>query len=609
MLNATLRIGGLIAIAFSCLLPGRSFAEKKPPNILWLTSEDNNVDWVGCYGNPHADTPNIDKLATEGFQYMHCYANAPVCAPSRCTWITGIHAVSMGTHPMRSRYDIPHDRIPYYPDLLKKAGYYTSNVKKTDYNIGGRGDNDCWDSMDLDWEKLKTKQPFFQVINSTLSHESKAFGDVNHTTHSPEDVRLAKYHPDIPGIRNNYAHYHDAVKRMDDAIGKSLAALEASGMADNTIVVYNSDHGGVLPRSKRFLYNSGTHCPLVIRIPEAYKDLWPAEKPGSKIDRLVSYIDMPKTWMAITGADHYDHMQGLVFLGPKTEPERPYHFSWRGRMDERPDNTRAIRNKQFVYIKNYMPYLPNGQKLDYMWKMEATKAWEAHYKAGKTDAVTGRFFEPKDPEELYHSQRDPDNITNLIKEPELAAVAQELRKALRDKQLTFYDSGLLPEPEIVHMAQSHNLTIYDFVRNKELYPLERYLDAADVALAESTDNLKALVKMCGDNDPGIRYWGTVGLFMLKDQASSHKELLKKLCEDDAHVTRLMAAWALYRLGDKDQGIRTINELIKEDTYALEYTMNVIDWIGAGAEPYRASIENNKRITGKYGNRLKGLFDL
>ena len=87
------------------------------PNILWLTCEDNNVNWVGCYGNPHADTPNIDALATEGFQYMHCYANAPVCAPSRSTWITGVHALSMGTHPMRSRYLIPHETIQYYPDL------------------------------------------------------------------------------------------------------------------------------------------------------------------------------------------------------------------------------------------------------------------------------------------------------------------------------------------------------------------------------------------------------------------------------------------------------------------------------------------------------------
>ena len=156
----------------------------------------------------NATTPNIDKLATEGFQYMHCYANAPVCAPSRSTWITGLHALSMGTHPMRSRYEIPHDEIPYYPDLLKKAGYYASNAGKTDYNIGGRSDKDPWDSSKVNWKDLKTKQPFFQIINTTDSHESKAFGDVRNTKHDPAKVELAEYHPDIPVMRQNYAHYN-----------------------------------------------------------------------------------------------------------------------------------------------------------------------------------------------------------------------------------------------------------------------------------------------------------------------------------------------------------------------------------------------------------------
>jgi arylsulfatase A-like enzyme len=105
---------------------------------------------MGCYGYPYAETPNIDKLAREGFRYSHVYASAPVCAPSRSTWITGINAISMGTHPMRSRYDIPHDVIKFYPDLLKEVGYYVANDKKTDYNIGGRKDSDCWDSMDTD---------------------------------------------------------------------------------------------------------------------------------------------------------------------------------------------------------------------------------------------------------------------------------------------------------------------------------------------------------------------------------------------------------------------------------------------------------------------------
>ena len=336
---------------------------KERPNILWLTSEDNSVNWIGAYGNSNAKTPNIDGLAREGFLYTHCYANAPVCAPSRSTWITGIHAISMGTHPMRSRYEIPHNRIKYYPDLLKTAGYYCSNVTKTDYNIGGRSDKDCWDSNKLDWKALKQNQPFFQVLNSTKSHESRAFGSVTKSKHDPARVKLAKYHPDILTIRQNYNHYHDAVSNMDADIGKALKELEENGLAHNTIVIYNSDHGGVLPRSKRFLFNSGTHCPLIIRIPEKFKHLYPAETPGSKVDRLVSFVDMTKTWLSIANAITPSYLSGKVFLGSKAEKERDWHISFRTRMDERCDNVRAIRNKQFLYIRNYMPYAPWGQKL------------------------------------------------------------------------------------------------------------------------------------------------------------------------------------------------------------------------------------------------------
>ncbi|CAA6678235.1 MULTISPECIES: sulfatase-like hydrolase/transferase [unclassified Lentimonas] len=151
----------LIELAVAPLIAADTLPLERP-NILWLTSEDNNIAWVGCYGNPNAKTPNIDQLADDGFQYMHAYASAPVCAPSRSTWITGINAISMGTHPMRSRYDIPHDLIAYYPDQLRANGYYVGNDKKTDYNIGGRPDSDCWDNPNkVDWKALKQQQPFF----------------------------------------------------------------------------------------------------------------------------------------------------------------------------------------------------------------------------------------------------------------------------------------------------------------------------------------------------------------------------------------------------------------------------------------------------------------
>ncbi|WDE97923.1 sulfatase-like hydrolase/transferase [Lentisphaera profundi] len=593
---------------FTTLILGSILAQEQP-NILWLTSEDNNINWVGAYGNPYADTPNIDALAKEGFLYTHAYANAPVCASSRSTWITGILALSMGTHPMRSRYDIPHDKIQYYPDLLKEAGYYCSNVVKTDYNIGGRADNDCWDSTILDWNLLKTKQPFFQFINSAQSHEAHAFGDITKSKRDPQNVRLAKYHPDILVMRQNYNHYHDAVKRMDDHIGKLLNALKRNGLEENTIVIYNSDHGGVLPRSKRFLYNSGTHCPLIIRIPEKFKHLWPATKTNSKVDHLVSFVDMTKTWLSITGSNTPSYLQGNIFLGPNKEPERPYHFSFRTRMDERCDNVRAIRNKQFLYIRNYMPYAPRGQKLSYLWKMKATQAWEYHHKENKTDEITGRFFQTKIMEELYDTSKDPDNINNLIDQVEYKEVIRELRTALNNQQKAIYDAGMLPESEVVEKAKQAQLTIYDYVRDPKLYPLNSYLETSEIALQNDPVNLKILVDKLQDNDSGIRYWATVGLFNLQDQITIDPKLIEPLLNDKSHHVRVMAAWILYKNGNKNTARNTWNQLLRDSSYASLKIFNVIDWIKDDPNIYLESMIACRYQHGHYINKMKEQFGI
>ncbi|QEG38631.1 sulfatase family protein [Roseimaritima ulvae] len=587
------------------LLAGGAVSAADRPNILWLTCEDNNVNWIGCYGNPHADTPNIDALAAQGVQYMHCYANAPVCAPSRSTWITGVHALSMGTHPMRSRYPIPHDQIKYYPDLLKQAGYYVGNAKKTDYNIGGRKDGEAWDTNKLDWKTLKQQQPFFMVVNNTKSHESKAFGDVEHTTHSPNDVRLAKYHPDVPDIRKNYAHYHDQIKKMDADIGKALAELEASGMAENTIVIHNSDHGGVLPRSKRFLFNSGTHCPLIIRFPEKYKHLSPAES-GTQVDDLVSFIDMTKTWLNICGAETPTYLQGKVFLGPDKET-RDYHVSFRARMDERCDNVRAIRDRKFLYIRNYMPYAPWGQHLNYLWNMRATQAWENQYREGKTDPITGRFFGTKPMEELYDTSVDPDNVYNLIDDPRYQADVKRLSDALDVWQQENYDSALMPETELLQRAEQHGQTIYELVRDPALYDLKRYQELSALALKQQPANRPIFYCALGEADAALRYWGMVGLFLLQDDADIDLKLVREFLDDESHHVRAMAAWIVYRSGDRSAAQKCWNQLLANDSYASLKVLNMIDWIGDGIDPYREAIKACRYDHGGYVARMQKYF--
>tara|TARA_R110002096_G_scaffold111394_1_gene243132 strand:- start:24470 stop:26293 length:1824 start_codon:yes stop_codon:yes gene_type:complete len=580
-----------------CLTGCKEKLSLERPNILWLTSEDNNIDWVGCYGNKYAETPNIDALAEQGFRYTHCYANAPVCAPSRSTWITGVNALSMGTHPMRSRNDIPHDIIKYYPDYLKKAGYYVSNGMKTDYNIGGRPDNDCWDATDkkvsngevssVDWETLGNQQPFFKVINFFESHESRAQGKVENTIHNPNDVNLHAYHPDVPDIRKTYAKYHDAVKRMDTGVGEALKKLEELGLADNTIVIYNSDHGGVLPLSKRYLFASGIHSPLIIRIPEKYKSLYPVKEVGTIVDRLVSFVDMPKTWLSITGAPVPDHMQGNIFLGKNKEPEQKYHFAFRGRMDEGNENARAVYDKEFVYIRNYMPYAPWLQHLQFLWKMTATVAWEKYVNDGKATTEQAKYFYPKNyTEEFYSLKDDWDNTNNLIENDKYAEKIEAMREALRDWQLKIYDSALLPESEMIKRAKDNGITIYEMVRNPKLYDLPALLDAADLALEQNEKNIDELRNMLNNEDSGVRYWAMVGCFLLNDEVAGLKAI-----NDDSDEVRVIAAWTLIKNGKREPGFTCLNDMLKKHSYATLKILNVMEWMGKDRKNMMNTVKN------------------
>ena len=571
------------------------FGKPIRPNILWITSEDNSIEWIRCYGSKNANTPHIDQLAKEGFRYLYCFDNGAVCAPTRSSWITGMHSISNGTQPMRSGFEIPSS-ISYYNELLQKAGYFTSNCSKTDYNLrapSGRNPKDFWNYSGRDyagtWKLREQGQPFFTVYNIGDSHESRAFGDHKDDSVDPRKMILAPYHPDLPEMRNTYAKYSSAVSKMDSLVGQAVQTLKQDGLYENTIIVYNSDHGGVLARSKRFLYSSGIHCPLIVRIPEKWQHLYPKGKsPGSTVDRIVSFIDMPKTWVSLTGAEMKDNFQGRIFLGPETEPESPFHFSWRGRADERFDCVRVMRDKQFAYHKNYAPFAPNGQYLAYMHNMKATGAWERHHQAGKTNDVTGRFFEPRPSEEFYDNFEDFHNINNLIADSKHQAKIKDLRQELRRQQLKYFDSGLIPEEMRKRIVSENKTTVYDFVRDPKLYPLEQYLDYADLALSRRKKNLNTFTEGLFNGDPVMRYWSVIGLLLLEKKAKPAIPELKKVLGDQDEIPSF-AAWAIYKAGDQDFA----NDwMLKEITVNPENKMlaNILDWMDEEGFSILAEIE-------------------
>jgi arylsulfatase A-like enzyme len=600
-MNMTTKTRLLNKIAFlvflvTCTLPLTGKVIK--PNILWITSEDNSIEWISCYGSKNAKTPNIDQLAKEGFRYLYCFDNGAVCAPTRSSWITGMHSISNGTQPMRSGFEIPAT-ISFYNELLQKAGYFTSNCSKTDYNLrapSGRNPKDFWNYSGKDyagtWKMREKGQPFFTVYNIGDSHESRAFGDHKDESVDPEKMILAPYHPDLPEMRNTYAKYASAISKMDSLVGQAIENLKQDGLYENTIIVYNSDHGGVLARSKRFLYSSGIHCPLIVRIPEKMKHLYPQGKsPGSTIDRIVSFIDMPKTWVSLTGAEMKENFQGRIFLGPNTEPQSQYHFSWRGRADERFDCVRVMRDKQFAYHKNYAPFAPNGQYLAYMHNMKATGAWERHHLAGKTNAVTGRFFKPRPSEEFYDNFKDFHNIDNQIDDPLHQTKIKELKKELRRQQLKYFDSGLMPEEMRNRIIKEKNTTVYAFVRDPKLYPLAQYLDFADLALTRKKKNLKTFTKGLADVDPVKRYWSVIGLLLLEKQAKSAISELKKVLGDRDEIPAF-AAWAIYKAGEKTFAEKWMLEAITQNP-GNKTLANIFDWMGTASHSLLSKIPADK----------------
>ncbi|HFE51916.1 MAG TPA: twin-arginine translocation signal domain-containing protein, partial [Bacteroidetes bacterium] len=517
------------ALAFNPL-GSKAFSESGPrPNILWIVSEDNDP-FLGCYGDPNATTPNIDRLAREGVLYENVFSNAPVCAPARFSIITGVYATTAGTMHMRSTYRIPL-QFRFFPQYLREAGYYCTNNAKEDYNtIKPEG---VWDesSHKAHYKNRKPGQPFFAVFNIGLSHEHMIhfheLKDPDQLLHKPEDMRLPPYHPDLPEIRLCWANYYDAVTAMDRRVGELLKELEEAGLAEDTIVFYYSDNGGVMPRSKRFLFESGTHVPMIIRFPRKFQHLAPSP-PGSRRKELVQFVDLAPTVLSLAGIPKPRQMQGRAFLGPYREPEPENVFCFRNRMDERYDMMRSVRSRRFLYIRNYMPHRIYGQHIWYLWRSPATRAWEKAYKEGRCNEIQSRFWQTKPPEELYNVEADPHNVHNLAGDPAYADVLKKMREALRQWTRANRDAGFLPGGWM--MDQSRHTTPYEITHSSD-YSVEDVIGTAEMASSLRSSDLPQLVERLGHRHPVVRYWAAVGCAALGEQAKEAAPHLRELLRD------------------------------------------------------------------------------
>ncbi len=456
--------------AAAVVLPGISLGaggqEKDRPNFLWISTEDMSPD-MGCYGDAYAVTPNLDALAAQGVRYTRAFTHAGVCAPSRSGLITGMYPTTIGTHHMRCRGVTPGE-VKCFPEYLRAAGYYCTNNSKTDYQFDAP--LTAWDesSKNAHWRNRPAGKPFFAVINFTITHESQirnrsaammkqlsTLGVAER--HDPAKAQLPPYYPDTPKVRQDWAQYYDVVTLMDKQAKEVLDQLEKDGLAENTIVWFWGDHGRGLPRGKRWIYDSGTRVPLIVRVPEKWRKLAlpdnpDALKPGSVNDDLVAFLDFAPTMLSLAGIDIPRHMQGRAFLGRQKDKPREYVFAARDRMDEAYDMIRSVRDKQYRYIRNYMWYLPRSQDITYMNEMPTMQEMRRLFAEGKLAGPQLQYFEPTKPvEELYDTAADPHEVKNLAGDPKYKDVLERLRKVHNEWCRDTMDIGLIPEPVLDEM--------------------------------------------------------------------------------------------------------------------------------------------------------------
>jgi N-sulfoglucosamine sulfohydrolase len=579
---------------------------KERPNILWITSEDNSAYFTGCCGNSFATTPNIDRLAKEGFLYTHAYATNAVCAPSRNTIITGAYSPSNGNENMRSSY-AKSDKVHTYPEYLRRAGYYCTNNSKTDYNTPSIDPAVIWDesSKTAHYKNRPEGKPFFAVFNLMTSHESSIHNQIpaGELRHDPDHVALPPYHPDTAEMRHDWAQYYDKVEDMDAEVGAILRELEERGLSKNTIVFYYGDNGGVLARSKRYVYETGTQVPFVIRIPEEYKYLYPAKKPGDKVARLVNFVDLAPTLLSIAGIPIPDYMQGHAFLGQKQTKDPEYTFMSRLRMGERYDNVRAVRDKRYRYIKNYMPFRITMQHMKYLFLAPSAQSWEDAFKAGKTNEIQSRYFRPKPVEELYDTENDYWEVNNLADDPAYAGTLERMRNALTDWQCDIRDVGLIPETDYMDFAGEGSM--YDYMRSPGC-PFDELLNAANLAVLGGPNALNSFIEYLKSDHSAMRYWGATGILIVGDAAKPAIPTLKEAIGDTSGAVATLVAEALYRLGEKETAVKTYLNLLKNttDNTMLDRTfpLNSIDAVNDESPEIIAVVQKlydikNGRVTG------------
>ena len=562
---------------------GLASAADVRPNLLWITAEDICPN-LGCYGDPDASTPNLDRFATEALRYTRTFSVHPCCSPSRSCLVTGVYPTRLGTFQHRGKMWVAPELIKCFPTLLRQAGYYTFNgcqggAAKLDYNFEPK--DTPWDnigSKQVEWRNRKSGQPFFGQVNLFRTHQSqyglRKVGAKDSQpapfVHDPAKIHLPAYMPDTPAAREIWAEYHDRISEMDAHFGALLKRLDDDGLAEDTIVFFFGDNGHGVPSGKVWLWDQGPHVPLMVRIPKKWVHL-ATGKPGTVTDRLVSFLDFAPTALTLAGVNTPAWMQGSPFLGTQPGPARQYVHAARDFHDSADfDTSRMVRDSRFHYIRNFMPQ-QGWDAILYSWEQAPyyLEQWRQLALAGqlKADTRAACFFRRTKPvEELYDMEKDPSQFQNLAGTPDHQKDLERMRGECERWMVENRDLGLLSQYELyVRSEKDSPLQMgMDATRN----PIKRLLVAANTANRRNPETIPQLLELLKDNDAAMRRWGAIGLLTLRDQAKTVIPQLNDALKDTSPDVRMTVAEALFGMGQGASTLPVLTALLSHESQII-----------------------------------------
>ena len=422
------------------LTAAAAFADDRP-NILFALADDWSYPHASIYGDKVVKTPTFDRVATEGVLFTHAYCATPSCTPSRGAILTGQwpHRLEEGGN----LWSILPAKFAVYPDILEEAGYFVGITRKgwgpgSDKD-GGRTRNPAgprFKNFTQFYKQIPDGKPFCFWFGSTDPHRVYEKGSGVKSGMTLEDVQVPAWLPDTPEVRNDICDYYWEVQRFDREVGAILDFLDKAGQLENTLVVITSDNGMPFPRAKTNLYDSGCRMPMALR--------WGKKvKASQTIDDFVSFTDFAPTFLEAAGLKPTADMTGqslMSLLKGEKQPgrdrvffERERHASTR--VGNRSYPARAIRTKDFLYIRNFRPKL---------WPAGDPELWHSVGPYGDIDGSPTKdlLLERRDdPEiapffklaiakrpavELYDLSKDPNQLTNVADKAEYKAVKQNL---------------------------------------------------------------------------------------------------------------------------------------------------------------------------------------